>query len=140
MGAKRARRQPGDALEEPAEPTLPFFFSREDFSRVARRVARRIRRNRARAKVMARRKSAYDRKDETETLDASVSPPADTARPPAPTPVLVAPPPASARAVTKAGAHDDEEDDSPAGRTSDDRDDEPDDTPRLAAAGSDPTR
>ena len=50
---------------DPAEPTLPFFFSREDFSRVARRLANRIRRRRARAKVMARRRQAYDRTEDT---------------------------------------------------------------------------
>ncbi|MAA97542.1 MAG: potassium/proton antiporter [Stappia sp.] len=40
---------------EPTEPVLPFFFSREDFTKIGRKVATRVRRRRARAKVMARR-------------------------------------------------------------------------------------
>lgn len=46
---------------EPDEPALPFFFSREDFSRVGRRIVNKVRRRRARAKVLARRRAAYDK-------------------------------------------------------------------------------
>ncbi|WP_209006183.1 potassium/proton antiporter [Stappia sp. 28M-7] len=132
---------------EPAEPTLPFFFSREDIYKVARRIAGRIRRNRARAKVLARRKSAYDRPEATEAPSAAVAaaaaqdarpasgaPQTDTAGSPAPRP------PAPPRAATKDDAQDDDEDDAPAARKDEDPDDETGETPRLAAAGSDPSR
>jgi cell volume regulation protein A len=132
---------------EPAEPTLPFFFSREDIYKVARRIAGRIRRNRARVKVLARRKSAYDRPEAAEapaaavaaaaaqdTPPASGAPQTDTAGSPAPRPS--APP----RAATKDDAQDDDEDDAPAARKDEDPDDDTGETPRLAAAGSDPSR
>ncbi|WP_084650338.1 potassium/proton antiporter [Stappia stellulata] len=45
---------------EPEEPVLPFFFSRQDLSRMSRRAASRLRMRRARKKVTARRLSAYE--------------------------------------------------------------------------------
>lgn len=130
---------------EPAEPTLPFFFSREDFSKVARRMAGRIRRNRARAKVMARRKSAYDRTDVSETssdpasddLQQSAGEQAPARDTPAPAPVAG---PAVKRPATASARQDDDEDEAPSERQREDRDDEPGDAPRLAAAGHDETR
>ncbi len=58
---------------EPDEPALPFFFSREDFSRVGRRIANRVRRRRARAKVLARRRAAYDKPEAEAEGDAPAS-------------------------------------------------------------------
>jgi cell volume regulation protein A len=54
---------------EPEEPVLPFFFSRQDLSRMGKRAANRLRMRRARKKVTARRLSAYDRPEPAAEVD-----------------------------------------------------------------------
>ena len=54
---------------EPEEPVLPFFFSRQDLSRMGKRAANRLRMRRARKKVTARRLSAYDKREPPAEMD-----------------------------------------------------------------------